>query len=113
VYYRGVEHVNITVLFMHIPHVVFLVWIAFKQLVVYSRAFLGIRTLKLVSRTNWRAQIQGVWEENVWREVFGLKRKEEATGGWWKLYDEELHRNLPAANIMIVVKLWMTQPHSM
>ena len=42
---------NIRVLFMHIPRIVFPVWIALKRVFVYSREFLRIRTLKLVSHT--------------------------------------------------------------
>ena len=40
---------NIRVLFMQIPRIAFLVWITLKRVVVYSRAFLRIRTLKLVT----------------------------------------------------------------
>jgi len=46
-------YVNIRVLFMQILRIAFLVWIALKRVVVYSRTFLGIRTLKLVSHTKF------------------------------------------------------------
>jgi hypothetical protein len=41
----------------------------------------------------------------VLRRIFGLKR-DEVTGGWRKLHNEELHNLYFLADIIIVIKSW-------
>jgi hypothetical protein len=44
-----------------------------------------------------------VSENRVLRRIFGPKR-EEVTGGWRRLHNEELHNLYTSANIIIVIK---------
>jgi hypothetical protein len=44
-----------------------------------------------------------VSENRVLRRIFGPKR-EEVTGGWRKLHNEELHNLYALSNIMRVIK---------
>jgi hypothetical protein len=44
-----------------------------------------------------------VFENTVQRRIFGPK-KEEVTGGWRRLHNEELHNLYASPNIMRVVK---------
>jgi GH43 family beta-xylosidase len=41
----------------------------------------------------------------VLRRIFGLKR-DEVTGGWRKLHNEELHNLYFSPNIIRMIKLW-------
>jgi hypothetical protein len=47
----------------------------------------GRETLTLILREEYRL---GVFENRVLRRIFGRKR-DEMTGGWRKLHNEELH----------------------
>jgi hypothetical protein len=44
-----------------------------------------------------------VFENRVLRRIFGLKR-EELTGGWRKLHNEELHSLYCSPNIIRIIK---------
>jgi hypothetical protein len=44
-----------------------------------------------------------VFENRVLRRIFGPKR-DEVTGGWRKLHDEELHNLYSSPNIIIMIK---------
>jgi hypothetical protein len=56
----------------------------------------------LVSYTKGGTQI-GVFENGVLRRIFGPKR-EEVTGGWRRLYSEELHNLYVSSDIIRVIK---------
>jgi hypothetical protein len=43
-----------------------------------------------------------VFENRVLRRIFGLKR-DEVTGGWRKLYNEELHNLYSSPNIIRII----------
>jgi hypothetical protein len=44
-----------------------------------------------------------VFENKVLRIIFGLKT-DEVTGGWRKLYNEELHNLYSSASTVIIIK---------
>jgi hypothetical protein len=44
-----------------------------------------------------------VFENRMLRRIFGLKR-DEMTGHWKKLQNEELHNSYPSSNIIIIIK---------
>jgi hypothetical protein len=44
-----------------------------------------------------------VFENSVLRRIFGLKR-DEVTGGWRKLHNEELHNLYSSPSIIRVIK---------
>jgi hypothetical protein len=44
-----------------------------------------------------------VFENRVLRRIFGLKR-DEVTGGWRKLHNEELHDLYSSSNIIRIIK---------
>jgi hypothetical protein len=44
-----------------------------------------------------------VFENRMLRRIFGLKR-DEVTGGWRKLHNEELHNLYSAPNIIRMIK---------
>jgi hypothetical protein len=44
-----------------------------------------------------------VFENRVLRRIFGLKR-DEVTGGWRKLHNEELHNVYSSPNIIRMIK---------
>jgi hypothetical protein len=44
-----------------------------------------------------------VFENSVLRRIFGLKR-DEVTGGWRKLHNEELHNFYPSPSIITMIK---------
>jgi hypothetical protein len=44
-----------------------------------------------------------VFENRVLRRIFGLKR-DEVTGGWRKLHNEELHNLYPSPSIIRMIK---------
>jgi hypothetical protein len=44
-----------------------------------------------------------VFENRVLRRIFGPKR-DEVTGGWRKLHDEELHNSYSYASIIRMIK---------
>jgi hypothetical protein len=48
-----------------------------------------------------------LFEKRVLRRIFGPKR-DEATGSWRKLLDEELHNSYSSANIISMIKRRMT-----
>jgi hypothetical protein len=51
-----------------------------------------------------------VFENRVLRRIFGPKR-DEVTGGWRKLHNEELHNLYSSPNIIRVIKSrWMRCP---
>jgi hypothetical protein len=45
-----------------------------------------------------------VFKDRALRRIFGWKR-DEVTGGWRKLHDEELHNLYPSPNIIKMIKL--------
>jgi hypothetical protein len=46
-----------------------------------------------------------VFENRVFRRIFGPKR-DEVTGSWRKLHDEELHNLYSSPSIIRVIKSW-------
>jgi hypothetical protein len=56
----------------------------------------------LVSNTKGETQIERV-ENRVLRRIFGPKR-DEVTGDWRKLHNEELHNLYPSPNIIRMIK---------
>jgi hypothetical protein len=60
----------------------------------------GWQTLSLTLREEHRLR---VFENTVLRRIFGPKR-EEMTGGWRKLYNEELHGLYSSPSIFRVIK---------
>jgi hypothetical protein len=44
-----------------------------------------------------------VSEKRMWRRIFGQKR-DEGTGGWRKLYNEELHNLYSSPSIIRMIK---------
>jgi hypothetical protein len=56
----------------------------------------------LVSAIKRGTQTEGV-ENRVLRRIFGLKR-DEVTGGWRKLHNEELHNLYSSPNIIRLIK---------
>jgi hypothetical protein len=60
----------------------------------------GCETLSLTLREEHRLR---VFENSVLRRIFGPKR-DEVTGGWRKLHNEELHRLNSSPSIVRVIK---------
>jgi hypothetical protein len=60
----------------------------------------GCETLSLTLREEHRLRI---FENRVLRRIFGLKR-DEVTGGWRKLHNEELHDLYSSPSIVRVIK---------
>jgi hypothetical protein len=60
----------------------------------------GCETLSLTLREEHRLR---VFENRVLSKIFGLKR-DEVTGGWRKLHNEELHRLYSSPSIDRVIK---------
>jgi hypothetical protein len=60
----------------------------------------GCKTSSLAFREEHRLR---VFENRVLRRIFGLKR-EEVTGGWRKLCNEELHNFYSSSNIIKMIK---------
>jgi hypothetical protein len=60
----------------------------------------GCETLSLTVREEHRLR---VFENRVMRKIFGLKRN-EVTGGWRKLHNEELHDLYSLPSIIIIIK---------
>jgi hypothetical protein len=56
-------------------------------------------SLKLREEPRWR-----VFENRVFRRIFGPKR-DEMTGGWRKLHNEELHGLYSSPSIVRVIKV--------
>jgi hypothetical protein len=56
--------------------------------------------LSLTLREEYRLR---VFENRVLRRIFGPKR-DEVTGGWRKLHNEELHNVYPAPSIIRMIK---------
>jgi hypothetical protein len=46
---------------------------------------------------------EGCFENRVWRRIFGLKR-DEVTGDWRKLHNEELHNLYSSPSIIRIIK---------
>jgi hypothetical protein len=63
--------------------------------------FYGCETLSLTLREKHRLR---VFENRVRRRIFGPK-KDEATGGWRKLHNEELHGLYSSPSIVRVIKV--------
>jgi hypothetical protein len=38
------------------------------------------------------------------KRVFGLRKAEVTTGGWWKIHNEELHNLFSSPNVIRVTK---------
>jgi hypothetical protein len=60
----------------------------------------GCETLSLTVREEHRLR---VFETRVLRRIFGLK-KDEVTGGWRKLHNEELHNLYSSPSIIRMIK---------
>jgi hypothetical protein len=60
----------------------------------------GCKTLSLTLREEHRLR---VFENRVFRRIFGPKR-DEVTGGWRKLHNEELHGLYSSPGIVRVIK---------
>ena len=60
----------------------------------------GCETWSLILRDECRL---GVFKNGVLRRIFGRKRDEE-TGEWWKLHNEELNDLYSSPNIIMVIK---------
>jgi hypothetical protein len=60
----------------------------------------GLETRSLTLREEHRLR---VCENRVLRRIFGLKR-DEVTGGWRKLHNEELHNLYSSPNIIRAIK---------
>jgi hypothetical protein len=60
----------------------------------------GRETLSLTLREEHRLK---VFENRVLRRIFGSKR-DEVTGGWRKLYNEELHNFYTSPSIIRMIK---------
>jgi hypothetical protein len=66
--------------------------------------FYGCETLSLTLREEHRL---GVFENRVLRRIFGPKR-DEVTGGWRKLHNEELHGLYSSPSIVrVITARWM------
>jgi hypothetical protein len=62
----------------------------------YFASFLHVQGGREVNRLR-------VFENRVLKRIFGLKR-DEVTGGWRKLHNEELHNLYPSPNIIRMIK---------
>jgi hypothetical protein len=60
----------------------------------------GCETWSLTSGEEHRLR---VFENRVLRRIFGLKR-DEVTGGWRKLHNEELHNLYSSPSIIRIIK---------
>jgi hypothetical protein len=60
----------------------------------------GCETWSLTLREECRLRL---FENRVWRRIFGSKR-DEVTGEWRKLHNEELHNLYSSPNIERVIK---------
>jgi hypothetical protein len=60
----------------------------------------GFETWSLTLREEHRLR---VFENKMLRRIFG-PRKDEVTGGWRKLHDEELHNLYSSLNIIRMIK---------
>ena len=65
---------------------------------IYKRIFPYIRPLTLREKRKLR-----VFENRVLRRIFG-PRRDEVTGEWTRLHNEELHDLYPSPNIVRVIK---------
>jgi hypothetical protein len=65
----------------------------------------GCETWSLTVREEHRLR---VFENRVLRRIFGPKR-DEVTGGWRKLHNEELHNLYSSPSIIRVIKLRRTR----
>jgi hypothetical protein len=61
----------------------------------------GSETWSLTSKEKHRLR---VFENRVLRRIFGLKR-DEVTGGWRKLHNEELRNLYSLPNIIVIIKI--------
>jgi hypothetical protein len=60
----------------------------------------GCETWSLMLREEHRLRM---FENRVLRRIFGLKR-DEVTGGWRKLHNEELHGLYSSSSVVMVIK---------
>jgi hypothetical protein len=75
----------------------------YKTIILHAVLY-GCETLSLTSREEHRLR---VFENRVLRRIFGPKR-DEVTGGWSKLHNEELHGLYSSLSILRVIKArWM------
>jgi hypothetical protein len=74
---------------------------------IYSFALVlyGSETWSLILREENRLK---VIQKRLLRRISGLKR-DEITGGWRKLHNEELRKIYSSPNIIIMTNSWMTQ----
>jgi hypothetical protein len=65
----------------------------------------GCETWLLTLKEEFNLRVYG---NGAMRRIFGPKR-EEVTGGWRKLYNEELHNVYYSQSIIMVIKSWRTR----
>jgi hypothetical protein len=65
----------------------------------------GCETWYLTLREEHRLR---VFENRVLRTIFGLER-DEMTGGWRKLHNEELHNLYSSGSIIRMMKSWRSR----
>jgi hypothetical protein len=73
-----------------------------KLILNVSVILYGCETWSLTLREEHRLR---VFDNRVLRILFGRKR-DEVTGGWIKLYNEELHGLYSSPSIVRVIKAW-------
>jgi hypothetical protein len=69
-------------------------------LVIYNVVMYGCETWSLILREEHRLRVFG---NGVLRRIFGPKR-DEVTGDWRKLHNEELHNLYSSSNIITMIK---------
>jgi hypothetical protein len=74
-------------------------WIFLNRVIKYYVVLYGCETLSLTLREEHRLR---VFENRVLRRIFGPKR-DEVTGGWRKLHNEELH-GLTLHPVLLVIQ---------
>jgi hypothetical protein len=68
--------------------------------IILPEVLFGCETWSL---TIWKEHRLRVFENSVLRDIFGLKR-DEVTGGWRKLHNEELHILYTSPSIIRMIK---------
>jgi hypothetical protein len=70
------------------------------SVLIFPVVLCGCETWSLTLREEHRRR---VFENGVLRRIFGPKR-DEVTGGWRKLHNEELHNLHSSPNLIIIIK---------
>jgi len=74
--------------------------IKINRIIIFPDVQNGLETWSITLRKEQRLR---VFENRVWRRTSGPKR-DEATGKWRKLHNEELNDLYPSPNIVRVIK---------